>query len=533
VDRRGAALGRLALLTLPLAFVALFFAYPLAKIVGLGLRPDGELSLEGIRAVVVDPALRAVIAFTMEQAVLATVVTIVVGLPAAFAIARFRFPGRQVVRALALVPFVLPTVVVGLAFGGGEGSWLALIAATTFFNVAVVIRVVGDAWGTIDPSIEDAAEELGARGWRRVTAVMIPLARPAIAAAAVLVALFAFLSFGVALLLAPPGHGTIEVEIWRQTTSFLDLPVASALTLIQIAFTAALLGVESLVGGGAGADRAGTADQPVRSPRTTGERAFLVATLGGLLLFLALPLLRVVARSVRSGDGFTLDRYVHLGQGRQGSLFAIDPASAVATSLKTSLAATAIALAVGLPAAFALARGGRARISWIASGLPLGVSAVAVGLGYVVAFRQPPLDLRSSWWILPIAQAVVALPFVLRVVSPRVAAIRRELTEQAAALGASPWRTLLDVTLPVAAPAIATATAFAFAISLGEFGAASFLARADAPTMPIAIVRLLGQPGASSLGQAYAMATILMVVTAGATLAVGGAGRLLADPRPG
>jgi thiamine transport system permease protein len=526
VDGRRAALGRAALLALPLAFLALFFVYPLVRIVGTGLRSGGGIGVGAVAEVLGDPALRGVIGFTVIQAALSTILTMAIGLPLAYVLARMRFPGRTVVGAVVLLPFVLPTVVVGLAFGGGRGSWTALLAAHAFFNVAVVVRVVGGAWEAVDPAVEDAAEELGARGWRRVTAVMLPLARPAIAGAATLVALFTFTSFGAALLLAPPGRATIEVEIWRQTTSFLDLRTASALVLIQAACTFAVLALEARAAG-----RSVVASAPgalPRSPRTRGERVFLWVTVAGSLLFVATPLLRLLARSVTSDAGLTLDRYLHLGQARPGGLFALDPASAIATSLRTSTAATAIALAVGLPAAFGLAGATRSgRLSRLLSAVPLGVSAVAVGLGYVIAFRDPPLDLRSSWVLVPLAQALVALPFVLRIVGPTAAAIRRDLAEQAAALGASPAQTFRDVTVPVAAPAIGTAAAFAFAVSLGEFGATTFLARADAPTMPVAIVRLLGQPGAASIGQAYAMATLLMLVTTAAALVLrGGAARL-------
>ncbi|MEX0985240.1 MAG: iron ABC transporter permease [Actinomycetota bacterium] len=526
MDRRRVALGRAALLGIPLAFVGLFFLYPLVRILDLGLRPDGRLGLGVIADVVRDSNLRGVIAFTIGQAAVSTVVTLALGLPAAYALSRLRFRGRAVLQAVAVVPFVLPTVVVGLAFGGGEGSLGALVAAHAFFNVAVVVRVVGAAWAEVDPALEDAAEELGARGWRRLTAVMLPLARPAVAGAATLVGLFSFTSFGAALLLAPPGSATIEVEIWRQTSQFLDLPVAAALTLIQIVFTSALLVLETRVAGAR--IEGGTALAAARPPRSRGERTFLRVTAIGLSLFIVVPLARVAARSLLGPEGFTLDRYLHVGEARAGGLLRIDPLGAIGVSLGTASTAAVIALAVGLPASFALARGRRDRsLPWIATGLPLGVSAVAVGLGSVIAFRDPPLDIRSSRWMVPIAQAVVALPFVVRIVAPAVTAIRRDLAEQAAALGASPWRTTVDVTLPVAAPAIGTAAVFAFAVSIGEFGATTFLARADAPTMPVAIVRLLGQPGSASLGQAYAMASLLMIATAGFALALGGTAAVL------
>jgi thiamine transport system permease protein len=153
--------------------------------------------------------------------------------------------------------------------------------------------------------------------------------------------------------------------------------------------------------------------------------------------------------------------------------------------------------------------------------VPLGVSAVTLGFGFVVAFNRSPLDLRTSPWLVPIAQALVAMPFVVRSVDPAVAKANASLGESAAALGASPWRALRDATLPACGEAARTAAVFAFTIALGEFGATAFVARADQPTMPVAIARLLGQPGSASVGKAAALAVILLVVTLGAAPVIG------------
>ena len=139
-----------------------------------------------------------------------------------------------------------------------------------------------------------------------------------------------------------------------------------------------------------------------------------------------------------------------------------------------------------------------------------------------MAFDRAPLDLRASPWLVPIAQALVAMPFVVRIVAPAVARAHASLGESAAALGAPPWRALRDATLPACADAIRTAAVFAFTIALGEFGATAFVARADQPTIPVAIARLLGQPGSASVGQAAALAVILLVITLVAALVIGG-----------
>jgi thiamine transport system permease protein len=145
--------------------------------------------------------------------------------------------------------------------------------------------------------------------------------------------------------------------------------------------------------------------------------------------------------------------------------------------------------------------------------LPLGASAVMLGLGFIIAFDSPPLDLRAEPWIVPVVQALVAIPFVVRIVGPTLRGIDEHQREAAALLGASPARVRREIDLPIVSRALAVAAGFAFAISLGEFGATVFLARPDRPTLPVAIFRFLGRPGELNAAQAYALAVVLMVVT--------------------
>jgi thiamine transport system permease protein len=150
--------------------------------------------------------------------------------------------------------------------------------------------------------------------------------------------------------------------------------------------------------------------------------------------------------------------------------------------------------------------------------LPLGASAAMLGFGFVLAFDEPPLDLRSSPWLVPIAQSLVAVPFVVRTVTPAIRALDDRLREAAAVLGASPARVLREVELPLLARAIGVAAALAFVIALGEFGATVFVSRADWPTLPVAIFRFLGRPGAENVGQAMALAVVLMLTTVAVAL---------------
>ena len=535
MDRPGGALsGRAntALLALPVAFLLVFFAWPVANIVGEGLRGDGRWDLSGVGQVLGDPDLRQVAWFTLWQAAVSTVATLVVALPAAHVLARYEFRGRRTVQALATVPFVLPTVVVGAAFLAllgersplgvdGRGTVTAIVAAHVFFNHAVVVRTVGGLWEGLDPRTEEVARVLGASRFRAFRAVTLPALRPAIVSAAVITFLFTFTSFGVVRILGGAGHATLEVEIYRQTADLLNLPVASVLALLQLLAVGALLVVQARI------ERrrrtAGVALRPAVRTRvgTAGERAWLAGNLAVLALLLGAPLASLVERSFRTSGGHGLNGWRALGEVSRGSALFVSPMEAVINSLKFAVVATLLAVVLGGLAAAALARaeGRTARGLDALLLLPLGTSAVTVGFGFLIALDRP-VDLRASPWLVPIAQAVVALPFVVRTMTPVLRSIDPRLREAAAMLGASPGRGWREVDLPLVRRAVLVAAAFAFAISLGEFGATTVIARADAPTVPVAIARLLGRPGPLNSTQAFALSTILMVLTAGAVLLV-------------
>jgi thiamine transport system permease protein len=152
--------------------------------------------------------------------------------------------------------------------------------------------------------------------------------------------------------------------------------------------------------------------------------------------------------------------------------------------------------------------------------LPLGTSAVTVGFGFLLAFDAPPFDLSTTALIIPLAHAVVAIPFVVRVVVPALRSIDPRLRDAATVLGAPPGRVWREVDLPIVGRAFVVAAGFCVAVSLGEFGATLFVARPDTPTIPIAIQRFLTRPGDINAGQALAMATILMALTAVVVLAI-------------
>ncbi|MGP3774555.1 ABC transporter permease [Streptomyces sp. SDT5-1] len=533
--RRTGNAARIGLMALPVVFFGLFFAYPVVAIVERGLHVDGGWQIGRLFDVLGQSDIRHVLWFTVWQALASTALTLLIALPGAYVFARFEFPGKQVLRAVVTVPFVLPTVVVGTAFLAlvGRGGLLdevwgvrldttvwAILLAHVFFNYAVVVRTVGGLWAQLDPRQEEAARMLGASrfaAWRRVT---LPALGPAVAAAALMVFLFTFTSFGVVQILGGPGFSTLEVEIYRQTAQIFDLSTAAVLTIVQFVAVGLILGVHAwtvrrresalrLV------DAAGTS----RRPRGAGQWALLGGVLGSVALLIVLPLGVLVERSLDAPGGYGFGYYRALGNA-DGGTFLVAPINAVWNSLQYALAATAIAVVIGGLAAAALTR----RAGRLVRGfdallmLPLGVSAVTVGFGFLITLDEPPLDLRSSWILVPLAQALVGVPFVVRTMLPVLRAVDGRLREAAAVLGASPLRAWREVDLPMVRRALLVAAGFAFAVSLGEFGATVFIARPDNPTLPVAVARLLGRAGELNYGQAMALSTVLMVVCAAALL---------------
>jgi thiamine transport system permease protein len=504
----------------PLAFLALFFVYPLSAIVERGLRGQGDPPLDVLR----DPLTREVVWFTVWQALGSTALTIAVALPAAYVLGRYRFRGRGLVAALVVVPFVLPTVVVALAFLAilpepVQQGWVPILIAHAFFNVAVVVRIVGTFWAGLDPRVGEAAATLGASPAARFREITAPLLAPALAAAAAIVFLFSFTSFGIVLILGGPRYATIEAEIYNQAVRLFDLRAAAVLSLVQLACVVAAVWTATRLERRLTATASPRSERETLRPvRTSRDRLVVGASLALLGVFLGLPLAVLIERSFAIGEGHGFDAYEALG--RPTSVLLVAPWEAIANSVVYAAAATVIAVAVGGLAAFAVADTHGSRLLDVLVLVPLGVSAVMLGFGFLIAFDEPPLDIRAAPWIVPVAQALVAIPFVVRIVAPTLRSIDPRQREAAAVLGASPGRVRREIDLPIVSRGLAVAAGFAFAISLGEFGATVFLARPDRPTLPVAIFRFLGRPGEVNVAQAYALAVILMVVTVVSVLLV-------------
>ncbi len=520
----------LGLAALPLLVLGVFFVLPVAGMLGRGFWPDGVFDPGAVVEVLGRPRVGRVVWFTVWTSALATALSVLLGLPAAYALHRLAFPLRSVVRAALLVPFVLPTVVVGVAFRqllgesgplgflGFDGTPVAILAGLVFFNVAVVIRTVGAAWETLDRRPGDAAAALGASPAQVFRTVTLPALRPTIVSAASVVFLFCATAFGVVLTLGGTRYSSVETEIYLLTKDLLDLPAAAALSILQLVAVIGLLVVAGRLRAVPDPTVTRVVSRPVRPRR--GDLPHLAAT-GLLLVLVAAPIVTLVVGSLRVDGAWSLEFYRALQTEGSDQALAVPATTALLNSLRIAVDATWMSLLLGLLVAVAVTRRSHSRperrIRNVLDGvfmLPLGVSAVTLGFGFLITLDRPPLDLRDSALLVPIAQALVALPLVVRTLVPVLAGVDDRQRQAAASLGAGPLRAFLTVDLPAVRTPLLAAAGFAFAVSLGEFGATSFLARAERPTLPVVIFRLIGQPGELNYGMALAASVLLAGTTA-------------------
>jgi len=443
--------------------------------------------------------------FTSWQAMVSTSITMLVAMPATWLIARHDFRGRRALVALLTLPFLLPTVVVGVAFlailpSNLHYTTIAVVIAHAYFNVAVFVRVVGPSWAGLPGSLLHAAQSLGASPFVAFRTVTLPLIRRPLVSATGITFLFCFTSYGVVRILGGPRLATVETEIYLRAVALGDIGTAIALGILQMVF----LAIAALVIARLGGSRQFTLVHVATHRRV---HPLVVPLAGVYAIAVMAPLVVVFMRSFIVDGSVSWSGWEQVFSGRFGR--------SVLQSLEFALAAALLTVVVGYGVAHTIVHR-RLRILETVSATTLTVSSVTLGLALIVTFDTPPFDLRAWWLITPIAHSLVALPIVVRTITPVVATIPRGLGHAAATLGATPARSWFSVQWPLTRPAVLAAAAMSFAVSVGEFGATSFLTRRSSETMPVAIDRLLGRPGDVNQLGAHAMSSLLIVVCLGA-----------------
>jgi thiamine transport system permease protein len=500
---------RVALLLLPSAAVVLMLLLPMLR---LAVEGRGESFSASFFTVWEDEFFKWRLLWSFVQAILTCVLAFIVGLPVAWVLARFEFPGRQLVLRLLMLPFVVPTLVAALgvlALWGPQGvlsqalgidlqdtPWL-LLYGNLFFNLCLVIRAGVDALGQVNAHSVAVSRTLGATPWRSFWRVEWPVIAPWIASSLCLVFLYCFSGFGLALVLGGQRFATVEVEIYMLVAYELKLAQASSLALWMLVLTGLVALAYAYV-----EKRLSVATRlqaiALRRPKTALNWLLVFASLTLLFFFCAAPILAIVWRAVQADAQ------------AWAALLEPETLQALWNTLRFTAVALLLATAVGI--AHALGTGkGRGSVAWRAAAyLPLIASPVTVAFGLLLLYP----DWTASLSLLIAAYAVLAYPFVTKAMTAGLDGLPDNLNQVARTLGANPARTFWRVTLPLLSPALRRGMAFAAATALGEFAVTLFLSRPEWTTLTTLIYQRLSKPGAVNLDTAMLLACLLMLLSA-------------------
>ena len=495
---------------LPAAALLLLLVAPLARLAVTGF--TGEASWPGatdsnwsVWEPWQDDYLRWRVTWSLAQAGITCVLAFGLGLPLAWVLARFEFAGRTLVLRLLMLPFVVPTLVAALgvlALWGPRGllsGWLGinlqdtpwlLLYGNLFFNLCLVVRAGVDALGQVNARQVAAARSLGATPWRAFWRIEWPAIAPWLMSSLCLVFLYCFAGFGLALVLGGQRFATVEVEIYTLVAHELQLGQASVLALWMLGLTG---GVALLYAALEKRLAAPSRVQPLarRPPAGLAQWLALTGALAVLFVICALPILAILWRALAAG--WTT----------WATLLDDEVAAALWNTLRFSCVALLLATLLGLLHALAAQRS----VLWRAAAfLPFMVSPVTVAFGLLLLYP----GWTASLPLLLAAYAVLAYPFVAKSMAAGLDSLPPHVLQAARTLGASPQRSFWRVTMPLLRPALRRGMAFAAATALGEFAVTLFLSRPEWATLTTLIYRRLGHPGATSLDQAFVLASMLM-----------------------
>ncbi len=517
-----------ALSTPAALLLTLLFLAPLAIILSKAFIADeGGVTLGRLVSVFGDPYTYRILGFTLMQALVSTLVSILIALPGAYLLANYKFRGKGVIKALTTIPFILPSILVVLGFvifygssgiintllakaGIGQLKVLytfgAIIMAHAFYNFPIALGLIASYWEGLSPVYTQVSATLGAKRGKSFRSITLPRLMPAILSASTLIFLFCFASFVILLVLGGgPRFTTLEVEIYRRAKMSLDLGGAAALSLLSI--TVALIFVTLHLSFQRRMSHPEEATKTIYQRRPSFIKKLFILLYSLLaLIFVLGPLASIIYRSfraplTRSGDlVFSLKWYKEL--------FSYSLAlRSLITSLFIAAVVTVVTLFVATPLAARLRY--RGRTMELYAMLPMAVSSVIIGFGYYLIstlFKRGP---SLSFILVILAHVVIASPFVLRTLLPEYRKIDFSYTEVSLTLGATVGQTFRKVELPLLKGAIATAGAFAFAISIGEFNATLILGNLSTTTVPIVMYRLINS---YNFAGACALGSILMLL---------------------
>lgn len=411
---------------------------------------------------------------------------------------------QRVAGTISVIPFLLPPLLIGLAAlplttdlqMNSTIGILLILCAHAFMNIGFVGRVVAGSSASRE-QVESARLD-GASDRQILKLIQRPQQLSAVFGAGLLVSLYSATSYGLILLISGGKVRTLETEIADSALQRLDLDQALVLALLQTLLTLGVFLMAKPFGKlGFQLDQIGRSS--VKS--TLLQKSFSYLYLVSVIFVIGQILLRSLESDIPFGH------YLNLGSLGTRSLLNISVLEASLNSVRNLM----VVLLVSVCLAFWMA--GRTRDSFLVL-LPLGISPVVVGLTALVLSGYLPREISSSWVLVPLVQSLIAIPLAYQILRPARRSFDLELRDAAQLDGAGWLARLSRVEVPLLRRPIATALAFTALSSLGEFGAASFLAFGSQETLPIVMFRLASRPGSENFGMAMAAATLYILLTA-------------------
>jgi iron(III) transport system permease protein len=462
------------------------------------------------------------------------------GIPLAFLFERFSFPGRRILGALVALPVVLPPLVgvIAFLFLYGETGFVARIVQRLLRMDEVPWRLEGAyaillvhayslyvyfylftraGLSVLDPAAHEAAASLGAGRWRTLWRVTLPLLAPSLRGAALLTFMTALASFSAPYIFG----GGFRVMTTQIVLTRLNGDYGMAMVQTVVLSLLALAGL-ALTRDGAVDQGRGSGKGVAPAPRLIASRGWrLTATIGGwgLALLLLLPHATLLLLSFVKVGTWTIETLppVYTGENYVALVTQPDRIRPLVNSLWMATLATVVALVIAILTGLSLRRGaGRLSaiverllaVPWLVPGTVFAValaSAFAVHAPWVARFI-----LVGTVWILPLAYIIRNLPMASRAVLAGFRGLDPALDEASASLGASRWRTLRRVTLPLLRPAVAAGATLAFVTALGDFVTSIILYTYDTRPLSLEILSSLRQ---GDVGIAAAYGVLLMALS--------------------
>ena len=526
-------------------FLIVFLVYPLLRIFYDAFSDEaGRLTLANFVEFARDHYYIRSLVNSLVLGLATVATTSVLGFAIAFLLVRYDFTGRNFFSYLTLIPIIAPPLVGVLGFTfilGRAGTvnvllqdWFdvakplnfvyglhgVLLVETLHLFPMITLNVV-DALGKIDPSLEEAASSVGARGWRKLRTITLPLTTPGYLAGALLVFIWTFSDFATPLVLGV--HDLLASQAYLNIVQFVDrrlfrmgIVISALMVLLAVLFLVAARRYVAI--------KDYSSLSYSRVPRRRLGAWGQVATIGALsfvMLLSFIPYIGVALASV--GKGWSLTPFpVHYTLQYFERVIVETPKYIVNTFLYSGLAVV-LCIAIGVPIAWILARTrvpGRDTLDGLNT-LILAIPGTAIGIAYIRAFHfdLPFIErpLTSFWIILPLVLAIRRLPYTVRGSYASLLLVHRSMEEAAASVGATGLRSFRDVTLPLIWRGVLVGALFSFMTSLQEASAVLFLSLGGWETIPVGIFAFYI---AGSANEAAALGVILIVVAAGSLLLI-------------